>query len=170
MLKSAHDIISSGLHKVIYTFTIKFSYFYDFSLYDIFSLSNFSLSIYLKLREHCTINCHQIIYKTFLTRLRALLDFWVFFTFGLLLYNYMRGCNQHSDRGNDGEQGERDQAQSVKDHSGKLPVIFNSGCLIIIPDLVCDDANLLENTQKFSVHAGMSKVFLVMRRINRHSE
>ena len=82
----------------------------------------------------------------------------------------MWGCDQHSDRGNNCEQGEGDQAQSIEDHGSKFPVIFYSCCLIVIPDLVRDDANLLENTQKFSVHPRMNKVFLVMRRIYSNSE
>ena len=82
----------------------------------------------------------------------------------------MWGCDQHSDRGNNCEQGEGDQAQSIEDHGSKLPVIFYGCCIIVIPDLVCDDANLLENTQKFSMHTRMSKVFLVMRRIYGNSE
>ena len=89
---------------------------------------------------------------------------------GILLNNNMWGCDQHSDGGNDGEQGEGDQAQSIEDHGSKLPVIFYGCCIIVIPDLVCDDANLLENIQKFSMHPRMSKVFLIMRRIYSNSE
>jgi len=60
-----------------------------------------------------------------------------------LFNNNMWGCGQHSYCGNDGEHGERDQAQSIKNHGCKLPIIFHSSCFVIITDLVSDNSNLL---------------------------
>merc|ERR1719336_3864449 len=67
------------------------------------------------------------------------------------LHEDVRRGAEHGDRGHDGEGGVGHQTQPVQHHSSKLPVAFHSSALLIIPDLVRDYLDLLEDEAELPV-------------------
>ena len=63
----------------------------------------------------------------------------------------MRSSTEHGYCCHYGEGGVCDQAQPVKHHRGKLPVALHSPALLIIPDLVGDHLDLLQDETQLSV-------------------
>lgn len=58
---------------------------------------------------------------------------------------------EHSDRGDNGKKCKKDQADAVDDHSGKLPIVVDELILVIVPDLVGDDTQFLQDAGQFTV-------------------
>ena len=50
--------------------------------------------------------------------------------------------DQEQDGGNHGEQGEEDEAESIQDHGGKLPVALSGVRIIVAANFLCDHAEL----------------------------
>ena len=63
----------------------------------------------------------------------------------------MGGRAQHRHRGHDGEGGVGDQTQPVQHHGSKLPVALHCSGLLVVPDLVRDDLDLLQDEAEFPV-------------------
>lgn len=63
----------------------------------------------------------------------------------------MRRGEEYGDGGDDGEQREDDEAEPVDDHGGELPVIRHLGRLVLLAQLVGDDAQLLEDEGELAV-------------------
>ena len=58
------------------------------------------------------------------------------------------GQDGHS--GHYSEQGEYNEAETVQHHGRKLPVILDGRALLVIPDLVRDDLDLLQDQTQLS--------------------
>ena len=58
---------------------------------------------------------------------------------------------QHCDCGDNGKKSKKDQADAVNDHSGKLPIVVDELILVVVSDLVRDDAQLLQDAGQFTV-------------------
>ena len=75
----------------------------------------------------------------------------------------MRGSTEHGDSGHYGEGGVGHQAQPVQHHGRKLPVALHRPTLLIVPDLVGDHLDLLEDETQLPVErmvgAGHSPLF-----------
>ena len=63
----------------------------------------------------------------------------------------MRGSAEHGDCGHYGEGGVGHQTQPVQHHGRKLPVTLHCPTLLIIPDLVSDHLDLLEDETELPV-------------------
>ena len=63
----------------------------------------------------------------------------------------MRSSAEHGDSGHYGEGGVGHQAQPVQHHGCKLPVALHRPALLIIPDLVSDHLDLLEDETQLPV-------------------
>ena len=69
----------------------------------------------------------------------------------------MWGGGQHGDGGNDGEHGEGDQTDAVQHHGRELPVVLDVGRLVLVPHLVADHTDLLQNVDKLPVDPRVGK-------------
>ena len=58
---------------------------------------------------------------------------------------------EHGHRGHDGEGGVGHQTQAVQHHGSKLPVALHRPGLLVVPDLVGDDLDLLEDETELPV-------------------
>lgn len=65
--------------------------------------------------------------------------------------NDVRRGEEYGDGGDDGEQREDDEAEPVDDHGGELPVVRHLGRLVLLAQLVGDDAQLLEDEGELAV-------------------
>ena len=61
----------------------------------------------------------------------------------------MRSHGQHGARRHDREGREEEEAHPVHHHGGELPVRGHGGGLLVLPHLVRDDLDLLQNEAKF---------------------
>ena len=68
-----------------------------------------------------------------------------------LLDHYVWRHGEHDEGGHHREQGEEDKAQPVQHHRRELPVTLNLRGLVIIPHLVRDHSDLLENEAELSL-------------------
>lgn len=89
---------------------------------------------------------------------------------GVLFNDDVRGGDQHADGGQGREQGEDDKAEPVEHHGTKLPVALDDAGLLLVPDLVGDGPDLLEDEAELAVHGGGVAVplALVVRRQAAH--
>ena len=69
----------------------------------------------------------------------------------LLCYNNVRSGGKYCKGCDNGEQGEGDQAEPVQHHRSKLPVALHRPGLLVVPDLVGDDLDLLEDETELPV-------------------
>lgn len=65
----------------------------------------------------------------------------------------VRCREEHRDGGDDRKQREDEEAKSVHDHGGELPVIGDLLCLVCLPQLVRDVVQFLEDKCQFSMRA-----------------
>lgn len=65
--------------------------------------------------------------------------------------NDVRRGEEYGDGGDDGEQREDDEAEPIDDHGGELPVVRHFGRLVLLAQLVGDDAQLLEDEGELAV-------------------
>lgn len=65
----------------------------------------------------------------------------------------VRRREEHRERRDDREQGEYDKAQSVDHHRRELPVARHVGGLVLLPQLVGDEADLLQDEGQLVVGA-----------------
>ena len=70
-----------------------------------------------------------------------------------LFNDNMRRGSQHGQGRHDGEESEGDQAETIQDHRGELPITLYSTGLLVIPDLVSDHFYLLEDEAELPGHA-----------------
>ena len=63
----------------------------------------------------------------------------------------MRSCAQHGHCSHDSEGGVGHQTQPVQHHGSKLPVTLHRPGLLVVPDLVGDDLDLLEDETELPV-------------------
>ena len=68
-----------------------------------------------------------------------------------LVDNNVRSCEEQCDGGDDGEERERDETQTVEHHGGKLPVVLDGRGVLVVADLVRYDANLLKDQAELAV-------------------
>ena len=54
---------------------------------------------------------------------------------------------EHGDCGDDGKEREQDQTDAVNDHCGKLPVVVDELILVVVSNLVRDDAQFFKNSR-----------------------
>ena len=76
--------------------------------------------------------------------------------------NDMGGGHQQENGGYHGEQCEDYQAQSVQHHGSKLPVTLCCPRIILIPDLLGDHPELLQNESQFPHTAGWQRCHLLL--------
>ena len=67
------------------------------------------------------------------------------------LHEDVRRGAEHGDRGHDGEGGVGHQTQPVQHHGSKLPVTLHRTGLLVVPDLVGDDLDLLQDEAELPV-------------------
>ena len=77
-----------------------------------------------------------------------------------LLDDDVWGDREHDQGGHDSEEGEEDKAQPVENHCGELPVTLNLRGFVIIPDLVGDHSDLLQDESQFSLQRSGCHSFL----------
>ena len=65
----------------------------------------------------------------------------------------MRSRHQQHHSGDDSEEGEDDQTETIQNHGSELPVTLSAARIIITPDLVSDQPQLLQYQRQFS-HCG----------------
>ena len=77
--------------------------------------------------------------------------------------NDMGGGHQQENGGYHGEQCEDYQAQSVQHHGSKLPITLCGPCVILIPDLLGDHPELLQDESQFPHTAGWQWSHLLLK-------
>ena len=82
-----------------------------------------------------------------------LLNICEFIRFNLVNDN-VRRCEEQGYCGDYGEERERDEAQPVEHHGGKLPVVLDGRRVLVVANLVRYDANLLEDQAELAIDSG----------------
>ena len=62
----------------------------------------------------------------------------------------MRSRHQQHHSGDDSEEGEDDETETIQNHGSELPVTLSAARIIITPDLVSDQPQLLQYQRQFS--------------------
>ena len=65
--------------------------------------------------------------------------------------NDMRSCLENSQGGENGEYRVGYQTQTVYDHGSKSPIIFYTSGIVVVPDLISDDLDFLQDETQFSM-------------------
>ena len=65
--------------------------------------------------------------------------------------NDMWSCLEDSQGGEDGEYCVGYQTQTVYNHGSKSPIIFYTSGILVVPDLISDDLDFLQDETQFSM-------------------
>ena len=71
-----------------------------------------------------------------------------------LVNDNVRRREEEGDGGDYGEERERDEAQPVEHHGGKLPVVLDGRRVLVVANLVRYHADLLEDEAELAVDSG----------------